>query len=69
MRVVTRYDGPRARAARPQLTAVQLHLPEAATAGVDLVLGALGETTGPAAQVPGPELVVRGSSADHQQQA
>lgn len=66
MRVVTRYDGPRARAARPQLTAVQLHLPEAATAGVDLLLG---ETTGPAAQVPGPELVVRGSSADHQQQA
>lgn len=67
--MATRYDGPRARSATPQLTAVQLHLPDAATAGVDLLLTALGEQTGAPTEVPAPELVVRASSAEHQQQA
>ncbi|MGC5614709.1 LacI family DNA-binding transcriptional regulator [Georgenia sp. Z1491] len=61
--VATRYDGVRARAARPQLTAVDLHLAEVSRAAVDLLLLELGETApGPPAQVPAPVLVARAST-------
>ncbi|NHN55582.1 LacI family DNA-binding transcriptional regulator [Calidifontibacter sp. DB0510] len=69
VRIVTRFDGPRARASEPAVTAVRLHLPEAATAGVDELLRLLGATTQPRAPIPRPELVFRASSPDHQQQA
>lgn len=67
--VVTRYDGPRARAARPPITAVELRLPDAARAAVDLLLGRItGEPVAPAT-LPAPELVIRESSRHHQHDA
>lgn len=67
--VVTRYDGPRSRATRPPITAVQLRLPEAARAAVDLLLARIaGEPAGPVS-LPAPELVIRESSGQHQHDA
>lgn len=64
VRVVTRYDGIRARTSEPQLTAVDLHLDETAAAAVQLLLQTLsGEETPVADDVPLPVLVPRASSA------
>jgi DNA-binding LacI/PurR family transcriptional regulator len=64
VRVVTRYDGIRARTSEPQLTAVDLHLDETAAAAVELLLRVLsGEDTAAPAEVALPVLVPRASSA------
>ncbi|MFI8962623.1 LacI family DNA-binding transcriptional regulator [Streptomyces sp. NPDC053493] len=62
--VVTRYDGLRARTAEPPLTAVDLHLDQAAAAAVDLLLGRLRGDTAAArvATVPAPTVIARASS-------
>lgn len=64
LRIATRYDGLRARESRPQLTAVNLHLPEIAAIAVNLLLNHINGL--PAARVergPLPELIQRKSSA------
>ena len=63
VRVVTRYDGIRARTSEPQLTAVELHLEETAAAAVELLLRLLSGQDTPASDVPLPVLVPRASSA------
>jgi len=63
VRVVTRYDGIRARTSEPQLTAVELHLDETAAAAVELLLRLLSGQETPASDVPLPVLVPRASSA------
>ncbi|MFI7241504.1 LacI family DNA-binding transcriptional regulator [Streptomyces qinglanensis] len=62
--VVTRYDGLRARTCTPALTAVDLHLEQAAAAAVELLLRRLRDEA-PCAPVraPDPTLVARASSS------
>lgn len=61
--VATRYDGVRARTCRPPLTAVDLHLGQAAGAAVDLLLRRLrGDATQDVVAQPEPVLVPRRSS-------
>ena len=61
--IATRYDGQRARESRPQLTAVNLHLPEIAAIAVDLLLHDIsGKPGGRPRRGPLPELIARGSS-------
>lgn len=61
--VVTRYDGLRARTSEPPLTAVDLHLGQAAGAAVDLLLRRLrGDATQDVVAQPEPVLVPRRSS-------
>jgi DNA-binding LacI/PurR family transcriptional regulator len=63
IKVVTRYDGPRARSCRPPLTAVDLHLDEMALQAVDLLFAHLGGEHATLRVLPAlPELVMRESS-------
>lgn len=65
VRVVTRYDGIRARSCQPPLTAVDLHLEDMASQAVALLfdhLGGSGEARGSVVP-PLPSLVIRESSA------
>lgn len=61
IRLVTRYDGLRAKLSVPPLTAVDLHLPATAERAVQLLLDRIEGTCGTAA-ADLPDLVVRGSS-------
>ena len=62
LRLVTRYDGMRAKLASPPLTAVDLHLDQVAAAAVDLLLAQFGDGgTVPVVTSP-PTLVSRSSS-------
>jgi DNA-binding LacI/PurR family transcriptional regulator len=65
VRVVTRYDGTRARSCRPPLTAVDLHLDDMATQAVALLFDHLGGNKDVRHYVvpSAPDLVVRESSA------
>ena len=64
VRVVTRYDGIRARTCEPPLTAIDLHLPETAAAAVKLLQQVMsGEDAPLSVDVPVPVLVPRASSA------
>lgn len=61
--VVTRYDGIRARTCEPPLTAVDLHLDEAAVGAVELLLEHLrGAAAGARTATPRPRLLPRTSS-------
>ncbi|MDJ0345476.1 LacI family DNA-binding transcriptional regulator [Streptomyces sp. H10-C2] len=61
--VVTRYDGIRANTCEPPLTAVDLHLDQAAGDAVELLLGRLrGDTTPAVLRAPDPRIVARASS-------
>lgn len=64
LKLVTRYDGPRARECTPALTAVNLHLDEVAVMAVQLLLERVrgGPGRRASARAPRPELVIRGSS-------
>lgn len=63
LRIVTRYDGLRARESRPQLTAVNLHLDAVAAAAVQLLLDVMsGAATSLSRMGPTPTLIVRESS-------
>jgi DNA-binding LacI/PurR family transcriptional regulator len=63
VRLVTRYDGVLARQSTPPLTAVNIHLPDVATAAVDLLLRIInGTATTLEALAPLPVLVKRRSS-------
>ncbi|SAK99891.1 LacI family transcriptional regulator [Caballeronia fortuita] len=63
IKVVTRYDGTRARSCRPPLTAVDLHLDDMASQAVDLLFAHLGGAGGAQSVSPAlPELVIRESS-------
>ncbi|ABL68785.1 transcriptional regulator, LacI family [Paracoccus denitrificans PD1222] len=62
LRIVTRYDGLRAKLSQPPLTAVDLHLPAVAEAAVHLLFDRIeGTSRTVAAELP--ELVVRQSTA------
>ncbi|MFI8849230.1 LacI family DNA-binding transcriptional regulator [Streptomyces sp. NPDC053499] len=62
--VVTRYDGLRARTCTPPLTAVDLHLEQAAADAVELLLRQLrGAPAATPLRAPGPRLVPRASSS------
>jgi DNA-binding LacI/PurR family transcriptional regulator len=64
LKIATRYDGLRARESRPQLTAVNLHLPEIAAIAVNLLLRHINGKPGVGKQRgPLPELIPRESSA------
>ena len=64
VKVVTRYDGLRARGATPPLTAVDLHLDAVASLAVELLFEHLrGDRSRNAVAGPEPTLVVRESSA------
>src|SRR5699024_3513560 len=61
--LATRYNGLRARAAAPPLTAVNLHLPDISRRAVDLLLAYLGGSTTPVhTHIPAPELIIREST-------
>jgi DNA-binding LacI/PurR family transcriptional regulator len=63
LKLVTRYDGIRARECSPSLTAVNLHLDALAALAVDLLLEIMrGGSERQSAAGPAPELVVRGST-------
>ncbi|RDU96856.1 LacI family DNA-binding transcriptional regulator [Trinickia dinghuensis] len=63
MKIVTRYDGVRARSCRPPLTAVDLHLDDVSSLAVDLLFAHLGgKAEQLAVEPPVPQLVVRESS-------
>jgi DNA-binding LacI/PurR family transcriptional regulator len=63
LKIATRYDGLRARESRPQITAVNLHLPEIAAIAVNLLLDQLNGVAGARVRSgPLPELIVRESS-------
>ncbi|WP_323034030.1 substrate-binding domain-containing protein [Paracoccus sp. (in: a-proteobacteria)] len=62
LRIVTRYDGLRAKLSQPPLTAVDLHLPMVAEAAVQLLFDRI-EGTGRTVMADLPELVIRRSSA------
>jgi DNA-binding LacI/PurR family transcriptional regulator len=63
LKIVTRYDGLRARESRPPLTAVNLHLADIAAVAVNLLLDQLNGVTGPRQRSgPLPELIPRESS-------
>ncbi|MFI6578632.1 LacI family DNA-binding transcriptional regulator [Nocardiopsis sp. NPDC050513] len=62
--VVTRYDGIRARTCEPPLTAVDLHLDEAAAGAVELLLDRMrGDASRSVVRAPRPDLVVRASTS------
>lgn len=64
VRVVTRYDGLRARTSDPPLTAINLHLDDVATEAVRLLLRKMsGEEVSSSADISPPILVSRASSA------
>ncbi|AKJ69173.1 LacI family transcriptional regulator [Pandoraea thiooxydans] len=64
IKLVTRYDGLRARTSTPALTAVNLHLDAVASLGVQLLFEHLGGDTHLRHMTPpAPELVARASSA------
>ena len=64
LKLVTRYDGHRARESTPKLTAVNLHLADIAAAAVDLLLAHLkGDANRRSLSGPPPELIPRESSA------
>jgi DNA-binding LacI/PurR family transcriptional regulator len=63
LKIVTRYDGLRARESRPQITAVNLHLAEVAAVAVSLLLDELSGKAGLRHRAgPLPDLVPRESS-------
>ncbi len=63
VKLVTRYDGFRARQCNPALTAVDLHLPEVASLAVKLLMAHMrGDEAEHSVRGPLPELIVRGSS-------
>jgi DNA-binding LacI/PurR family transcriptional regulator len=63
IKVVTRYDGIRARGCRPPLTAVDLHLDDIASQAVGLLFEHLAGSGGADSVAPAqPELVIRESS-------
>ena len=63
VRVVTRYDGLRARSETPPLTALNLHLETVAAMAVDqLMLLVDGQTTAASSPPPAPELIRRAST-------
>lgn len=63
VRVVTRYNGPRARTCRPPLTAVDLHLDEVARRAVELLLEHLrGDGSRRVVAAPDPVVIARESS-------
>jgi len=65
IRVATRYDGPRARASEPPLTAINLQLESVALRGVDLLLGILSgkaDLQEATREMPALQLVMRQSS-------
>jgi DNA-binding LacI/PurR family transcriptional regulator len=63
VRVITRYDGLRARLSVPPLTAVDLDLDAIARRAVALLMRALGGDAGtPLPELPMPQLVIRGST-------
>lgn len=65
--VATRYDGMRARTSDPALTAVDLHLDQIAAKAVGLLLDHLrGDKTRRSVETPAPDLIIRASSARHQ---
>ncbi|WP_205962559.1 LacI family DNA-binding transcriptional regulator [Paraburkholderia phosphatilytica] len=65
IKVVTRYDGTRARSCRPPLTAVDLHLDDMASQAVDLLFAHLAGAGGAASVAPAlPTLVARESSGE-----
>lgn len=61
LRVVTRYDGLRAKLSRPPLTAVDLHLPDIAEQAVQLLFERIEGGAG-SVRARMPELVIRGST-------
>lgn len=61
LRIVTRYDGLRAKLSQPPLTAVDLHLPAVAEQAVQLLLSRI-EGAGGRALAEVPDLVPRRSS-------
>jgi DNA-binding LacI/PurR family transcriptional regulator len=64
VRVITRYNGLRARLSSPPLTAVDLDLDAVARQAVALMLGALtGESSAPLPAVPWPKLMIRSSTS------
>jgi len=63
LRLATRYDGMRAKLAKPPLTSVDLHLDQVAAAAVDLLLARLGQPCPEPSLPPPPSLVLRASSA------
>lgn len=68
VRVVTRYDGLRAREERPALTALDLRLDEVARLAIDALMARLsGLPTAGAIAAPSPRLVVRASTVDRLQ--
>jgi DNA-binding LacI/PurR family transcriptional regulator len=63
VKLVTRYDGLRARQCNPSLTAVDLHLGEVASLAVKLLLAHMrGESTPRSVSGPLPTLIARASS-------
>lgn len=63
VRVVTRYDGVRAKTSTPPITAVDLGLADASSRAVDLLVARLGDDVEPEPGAPaGPRLVERASS-------
>lgn len=61
--LVTRYDGMRARTAKPPLSAVDLHLDQIAHEAIELLLEHLrGEKTRRVVEGPAPEMIARASS-------
>ncbi|RXZ44529.1 LacI family DNA-binding transcriptional regulator [Crenobacter cavernae] len=63
IKVVTRYDGIRAKTSTPPLTAVDLHLEQLAQLGVQLLFDHLGgDTSTQTLEPPLPDLVLRASS-------
>ena len=64
VRVVTRYDGLRARNSMPPITAVDLHLEQLSALAVELLFEHLqGDTRRQAVEGPAPQLIVRPSSS------
>ncbi len=63
IKIVTRYDGVRARSCRPPLTAIDLHLDDVSSLAVDLLFAHLGgKREQLALEPPLPQLVIRESS-------
>ncbi|WP_298015658.1 substrate-binding domain-containing protein [uncultured Castellaniella sp.] len=62
LRLVTRYDGLRARTCQPPLTAVDLHLDAISAAAVDLLLQTLDGRPPQPMDTPPPALIARASS-------
>lgn len=60
--LATRYNGLRARAASPPLTAINLHLPEVSQIAVDLLLSRIGGINSAPRRAQAPELIIRAST-------